>query len=290
MDLSIIIVSYNCSKLTAECVDSIYEKTRGVDFEVFVVDNASTDACRETFSADPRVKYIYSPENVGFGRANNLALAQTRGKYVLFLNPDTILRNDACGILCSFLDSHPEAGACGGNLFWPDGTPGPSFKRLRPGIRYELNTLLRDIPAKILYGKNMEFNHDGKPLEAAYIIGADLLVRKEVLDSVGGFNPAFFLYYEETELCHRIAKAGWKIYSVAEAEITHINGGVTGRRQTVEKKAQMLRSRNTYWNLTHSPFGAALAGSIWKLTVLSKKLFKPKDSAKWKDWDEYSKL
>lgn len=285
MELSIIIVSYNCSDLTANCIDSIYEKTSGVDFEVFVVDNASTDGCREKFIADSRVKYICSPQNEGFGRANNLALEQAKGKYVLFLNPDTVLRNDACGILCSFLDSNPGTGACGANLFWPDGTPGPSFKRRRPGIRYELNTLLRDIPFKIRYGKNTEFNHTGKAMEVAYIIGADLMVRREVLDKVGGFNPDFFLYYEETELCHRIAGAGWKIVSVPEAEIMHINGGVTGRRQTPQKKAMMLESRRKYWNLTHSKVGAAVAEAIWNVTVATKKMFCTKGSARWEEWN-----
>ena len=108
MDVSIIIVNYNTKELTAACINSIFQYTEGVEFEVILVDNASTDSSKAVFSQDPRVRYIYSDRNLGFGRANNLGIREATGRYLFFLNSDTILLNNAVKYFFDFCEKNPE--------------------------------------------------------------------------------------------------------------------------------------------------------------------------------------
>ena len=223
-DVSIIIVNYNTKDLTALCINSVFEKTLGLSFEVILVDNSSKDGSRELFNKDNRIIYIYSEENLGFGRANNLGLKIAQGRNVLFLNPDTILFNNAAKILSNFLDENQSVGACGGNLVDEEMRPALSFKRIFPGLMWECNNLLFHLPEKLYYGKSWFYNHTIDELDVAYISGADLMVRKDILDKVGSFSPDFFMYYEETDLCFRISRAGYKIKSIPSANIQHLEG------------------------------------------------------------------
>ena len=224
MDVSIIIVNYNTKDLTSQCIDSIYEKTQGVRFEIILVDNASTDGSKEVFEKDTRITYIYSDENLGFGRANNLGLSTTQGRNILFLNPDTILINNAIKLLSDYLDEHSCVGACGANLYDIDMGHALSYKRIFPGITSELSNLFFHIPEKIFFGKSWYHNFTSSPISTAYISGADLMIKKSILDKVGPFAPEFFMYYEETDLCFRIHKAGYKLISLPHAKIQHLEG------------------------------------------------------------------
>lgn len=248
MDVSVIIVNYNTLELTRACIDSLFQKTEGVSFEVILVDNASTDGSRELFSQDPRITYIYNDTNLGFGKANNVGLLTARGRNVLFLNSDTLLRNDAVTILCNYLDAHQDVGAVGGNLFDGAGHPVHSFHRYRPSVYGELNEALLGLPNRIRFGENAEFNHTGSPLEVKHITGADLMIPRTVLDQVGGgFNPGFFMYHEDTEFCWRIDKSGYKIVSVPQAEITHLVGSSSQGSQSRAKVDMFLNSRKIYY-------------------------------------------
>lgn len=276
LDVSVIIVNYNTLKLTDECICSVMEKTSGVSYEIILVDNASTDGSREFFSSDSRVRYIYNEENLGFGRANNKGLEIASGRNVLFLNPDTLLRNNAIKLLSDYLDCHPEAGACGGNLFLADGTPGMSFGRYLPSLYEELNLFFEGLPDKLLYGENFKFNHKGKPMNVGFISGADLMVRHNVLEAVGPFNPRFFLYYEETELCCRIHRSGKTVVSVPEAEIIHLDGGMkrrsASREAFLKHSAQMEKSRAIYYNLSYPAFYGTVAYSLRRMKCFLKSL------------------
>lgn len=250
--------------MTDECICSVIEKTSGISYEIILVDNASIDGSKEFFSKDKRVMYIYNDENLGFGKANNKGIEIAQGRNILFLNSDTLLRNNAITILSDFLDNHPDAGACGGNLFRTDGTPGMSFGRYFPSLHEELNVFFESIPDKIIYGKNTHFNHKGKNLKVGFISGADLMVKHSVLESVGYFDPSFFLYYEETELCLRINRFGKSIVSVPKAEIIHFEGGTTGSsyESKVKNWSQMEKSRAIFYNLSYSFFYKKCAYSI----------------------------
>lgn len=272
-DVSVIIVNFNTKELVSDCIESIFAQTEGVDFEVIVSDNGSTDGSRESFCGDGRINYVYNDGNLGFGRANNIGLLKATGRNVLFINSDTLLRGNAIKILSDFLDSCPDAGACGGNLFTRDGHANHSYMMFRPGIRAEL--------ARFFEIKGENFNHSGKPKRVGTISGADLMVRKSILDELGPFDERFFLYFEETELCARIHKAGFGLYSVPEAEITHF-GGATIRKEDKEKI--YLESRELYLRLTHSKAGKAMADAIWAATVCTRiviNAFNPVKREKW---------
>ena len=258
-DVSVIIVNYNTKGLVSDCLDSIFSKTVGLDFEVIVVDNASTDGSRELFQADGRIGYVYNETNLGFGRANNRGLEHVSGRNVLFLNSDTLIRGNAIKTLSDYLDSHPEAGACGANLFTREGRPNQSYMPFRPGIRAELMRFFEMKPEV--------FNNSGRAKPVGFISGADLMVRKAVLDEVGAFDERFFLFFEETELCARISAAGYRIVSVPEAEIVHF-GGASVKSEEKEKIYQA--SRKLYLSLTHSAFAAKVADAIWAATVYSR--------------------
>lgn len=251
MDVSIIIVNYNTRELTSQCLDSICRVTEGVSYEIILVDNASSDDSRECFQKDDRITYLYSEENLGFGRANNLGFAVARGRNILFLNPDTLLLNNAVKILSSVLDTSPEVGICGGNLFDAQMRPAMSFKRIFPGIMEELNNMLFHIPEKMRYGKSWYFNHTSEQMDVAYVSGADLMIRRSILEKVGPFSPGFFMYYEETDLCFRVYKAGYKIKSVPQAHIQHLEGrsfdtAVNVKRLTFSENGRKVFYKRNY--------------------------------------------
>lgn len=231
MDVSIIIVNYNTVNLTKSCIDSIFEKTDGIMFEVILVDNNSNDGSRDLFTKDNRITYIYNVKNLGFGQANNLGLTYAKGRNVLFLNSDTLLLNNAIKILSDYLDYNKEVGGCGGNLYYEDLSPNMSFVRHYPSLIWEVNALFHGIPARLLEYDNTMFNYSDKPCAVAYIWGADLMIKKELLDKYGAFDKDFFMYFEETELCHRLARYGYKIMSIPQAKIIHLNGKSTKQQK-----------------------------------------------------------
>ena len=210
--------------MTSECIDSVYQHTTGIDFEVILVDNASTDGSKDFFYGDKRIKYIYSEENLGFGKANNLGVKYASGRNVFFLNSDTLLMNNAIKLLSDYLDEHANCGICGGNLFNKDGEATYSYYRNYPSLfRYIFSSFANRLD-KWKYGVNAYHNHTGKDMEVCQISGADLMIKRKVIDELGCFNPVFFMYNEDTELCFRIVRNGHKVVSVPDAKIQHLCG------------------------------------------------------------------
>lgn len=266
IDVSIIIVNYNTLKMTKECIDSIYEKTRSIEFEVIVVDNASNDGSKFFFENDVRIKYYYIDENLGFGRANNEGVKHATGTYLFFLNSDTLLRNNAIQILFEYLESKYKVGVVGGNLFNAEGLPCISFERRYPGIVSDFNLFSKGILNKLSYGVNQRFNHLNHPINVAYISGADLMISKSLFTKAGGFLPDYFMYFEETDLCYRIHKYGYKIQSVPNAEIIHFEGGSQKKdiNAFTRKMEMFMKSRNIFMRKNHG----ALYYKIDKLLIL----------------------
>ncbi len=233
MDVSIILVNYNTEQLTLDCLHSIYKKTSGVEFEVFVVDNASlNDPSNAIKAAFPQVKLIKNQKNIGFGRANNIAIKQSSGKYVFLLNTDTALINNAVKVLFDFMEKYPQAGACGGNLFDDKMDPVHSFGFLKTPKSY----LFRLLGLRYLCKREKNDTNRGKLQQVGQIIGADLMLRKSVLDEVGIFDERFFLYFEESELQFRIQKAGYKIFYIPDAFIFHFEGGSSKRNKKFRRQ------------------------------------------------------
>lgn len=216
--VSIVIVNYNTEKLLDDCLISIYERTYGVDFEVIVVDNKSEENSLDyLIKKHPLVTFHYANQNLGFGKANNLGATLASGKYLFFLNPDTILISNAVAILANYLNSHPRVGICGGNMYRRDMTPVSSL--------YNIDFLTYEYKIILNIKRTSGFNYTKEPQEVLVIVGADLFIRKDIFDNLKGFDPDFFMYFEEVELCYRIRKYGYKVMSIPQAEIIHLQGG-----------------------------------------------------------------
>lgn len=262
MDVSIIIVNYNTSSLLNRCVESILEKVSNIDFEIIIVDNGSNDCDLFQIESD-RIRWINCGSNMGFGKANNIGVESAKGEKIFFLNPDTILINNAVKVLSDFLDNNPTCGACGGNLYDANLFPTHSFNRVFPGIIEELDQAFRRQLLKLVYGKSIMFNHSEIPIRVAFITGADLMVRKELFCNIGCFNPIFFMYYEDTELQYRITKSGAYIFNVPNARIIHLEG--KSYKLNLTRETQILISRKKYLSLTHSHFYNFIANFNYKL-------------------------
>lgn len=182
MDVSVIIVNYKTSRLLVDAINSVFDKTEGISFEVIVVDNHSQDDSERIVHEcyGNRVTYLPLAENVGFGRANNEGLRIARGRNILFLNPDTLLINNAIKILSGCLDNHPDTGAVGGNLYSPDGKPNVSFNRFFPSVFDETDQAMFRLLSRLRFGRNGLFNYTGRLLEVGFIVGADLMVPRKI--------------------------------------------------------------------------------------------------------------
>ena len=225
MDVSVIIINYNTLEITKDAINSILEKTKEINYEIILVDNASVDGSVEYFENNYKGKilFIKNTENLGFGRANNKGIEIAKGKYVFLLNSDTLLINNAIKILFDYMELNLKTGVCGGNLYNEKLLPTASYSKKMMGYKTEyLEAIINVFRIKILRRKGSYFNTKNKPKKVEIIIGADMFIRKEILKKVGNFDEDFFMYHEESELCFRILKNGYNIYSVPEAKIIHL--------------------------------------------------------------------
>jgi len=246
MDLSIIIVSWNVKDLLRNCLNSIYSEKEDFTFEIFAVDNASDDSTAEMVSKEfPSVHLITNTQNFGFSRANNQAIKLSKGRNILFLNPDTVVVLSALQKMVKFIDSDPQIGAVGCKLLNPDGTIQNRFARsfLTPlNQLYEIMMLHRLFPRSRIFGKAPFSYHDhNESREVDCISGACLMVKREVLDTIGLFDERYFLYAEDVDLSYRIKKAGWRLYHMSDAEVIHFSGGSTKKRKEVVFSSVLMR-------------------------------------------------
>ncbi len=258
MDVSIIIVNYNTKTITQDCINSIFEKTKDVSFEVILVDNHSTDGSVDVFSQDSRIVFIPLNENNGFGKANNLGLKKAIGKYVFFLNSDTYLLNNAIKEFYDFAEKHQKdnIGGIGCRLLKPDMSYCHSYA-VFPSFWGELWKPII-LPLSLMLGKPYKYldkpEHDEDVFAVGYVTGADLLVRKDVVDKYGAFDPDFFMYYEESEMQHRWTKSGYGSMIVSAPKIVHLEGASYGENHVVErnvkKDLQVMRSLLLYMKKT----------------------------------------
>ncbi len=267
MDLSVIIVNWNTKDLLCQCIDSLAHTVKKIDTEIFVVDNGSTDgsigAVREKF---PGVKMIENPVNLGFAKANNQALSISKGRYLLLLNPDTHVKDEAIPQMLSFMNAHAEAGVVGAQLLNSDGSKQNSIANF-PSLATELvnKSLLRWLFPEKFPGK--ETDYPG-PVEVDSVIGACMLVRREAMEQVGLLDEEFFLFLEETDWCSRMKKAGWKIYHIPQAEVLHFQGK-SAEAEKGKARIEYYRSRYHYFrkNRGSFQFSVLLIGLIIKLLV-----------------------
>ena len=256
-DLSVIIVNYNTGDFLVRCLDSVASQSK-VNSEVIVVDNASQDNSREEISKNyPWVKLITSRQNLGFAGANNKALNICKGKYIYYLNPDTEVRPGAFKCMIEYMDSHPEVGLAGTRLVNPDGSFQSSVEKQYPGERCakrELEELKGDI---------------------AWVMGASMIVRRDIIEALKGFDESFFLYGEDMDLCLRVRKAGSLIGYIHDAVVVHWGGQSERNSLPVEVWKKKFEAEFIFYSKHYTKIAiqaikrANLIQAYWRIITLS---------------------
>ncbi|NOX38767.1 MAG: glycosyltransferase [Calditrichaeota bacterium] len=230
--ISVVIVNYNVKEYLEQALISLQRALKTIPHEIFVVDNASVDGSvayiRKRF---PQVKLIESPVNLGFARANNLALKQVQGEYVVIINPDTVVQEDTFTQLLAFFEAHPDASAATCKIINPDGTFSVDCRHSIPTPMiafWKVVGLSRLFPRSRIFGQyNLTYLNPDETYTVPAISGSFMMIKKSVLDEVGYFDEQFFMYCEDIDLCHRINQAGHKIYYVPTTQIIHYKGEST---------------------------------------------------------------
>lgn len=274
IEVLVVIVNYRSAEFALRALASLARERAHPELSLsaVVVENASGDEARlargiaAQFSEFARL--VVSPVNGGFGAGNNLGLRSmhergARARYVHFLNPDTEIKAGAVLALARFLEQHPRAGVASGSFEYADGTPWPfAFRFPTPASELEAGCRLR-VVTRLLRGRSVTRAMGDEPEQIDWCPGASMMVRRTVLETVGSFDEAYFLYYEELDLCSRIKAAGWEIWYVPESRVMHVCGQSTGVTALGEAPRRLPRywfeSRRRYFVKHHGVAYTALA-------------------------------
>jgi GT2 family glycosyltransferase len=272
MDLSILVVNWNTRDLLVDCLQSVHDTLQGLQFELLVVDNASTDGSvamvREKF---PTVRLIENQENVGFARASNQAIDHSRGRYVMLLNSDARLMGDAAQQIVHFLDTHPRTGIVGARLISPEGDPQVAYGPL-PTLMSEVVSLLGMDKglASAASGPACGQTTAARPaLETGWVGGACLTARRQTLEEIGLLDEQFFMFSEEVDLCRRATSAGWDVVHLPWAEVIHVGAGSTG--PTSGRYLMLYQAKLRYFAKHHGALARrVLLWAMWLTTWLKR--------------------
>lgn len=245
--LSVIIVSYNVADLLRDCLVSVHA-SRGVDHEVWVVDNCSSDGSADMVRRDfPDVHVIESTRNGGYAYANNLALRQATGDYLLLLNPDTVVPPNALAEMVACMDDRPDVGLAGPKLVREDGSLDLACRRSFPSpvvSFYRMVGLSKRFPKSRRFGRyNLTYLDPDQETEVDSVVGAFMLVRRSAVEQVGFLDETFFLYGEDLDWAMRIKRAGWRAIYNPRVTVLHRKAGSSSgdiRRATMEFYRSML--------------------------------------------------
>jgi GT2 family glycosyltransferase/glycosyltransferase involved in cell wall biosynthesis len=282
-DLSIIILNWNVAGLLVECLRSLPSacSDRWAETEVIVVDNASTDDSIALVRAEfPHVQLISLPHNAGFSAGNNEGIRASKSRYILLLNPDTVCHPGSISRLCDYMDAHPSVGVAGPRLLNPDGSLQPSRRRF-PTFA---TALLESTPLQpffrdsaILSRFYMLNQPDDIAQPAGWLSGAALLCRRVMLAQCGLFDPGYFMFSEEMDLCRRAYDAGWEVVYLPDARITHFGGQSTGQA-VASRHINFNTSKTRYFRKHEGPF----AGNLLRIYLLSTYVVQSiSEGAKW---------
>ncbi|MCL6431731.1 MAG: glycosyltransferase family 2 protein, partial [Anaerolineae bacterium] len=261
-DLSVVVVNWNAAPLLRSCLESVRDESASVCLEVLVVDNASSDGSVGLIEAlFPEVRLIANPENLGFAAANNQAVRQASGRYILLLNPDTRLQPGALRTMVDYMDGHRAVGVLACQLLNADGSVQISCSRFPTlgTVAMDCLGLSRLFPGTRLFaGLKMTYWDHSDERDVDQPSGACLLIRREVWDEIGSLDERFFMYFEEVDFCYRAKKAGWGIRFTPAAQVIHYGGEST--RQNLDVRIVGLRKSLLRFFRKHYPG--------WRLTVL----------------------
>lgn len=255
IDLSIIIVSYNTKDFIRECLKSIRVTSKGFDYEIIVVDNVSSDGTSQMVKEEfPDVITIKSRKNLGFSKANNAGVEKSKGRYVLFLNPDTVVYKDSLFGMVKFMDEHKEAGAATCKLVMPGGRLDDAAHRGFPNPWNSLSYfsgLSKLFPSSKLFGGyNLGWMDLSKPHEIDACAGAFMMVRRQAGEKIGWWDEDYFFYGEDLEFCFRLKEIGWKIYFVPSVSVLHykgVSGGIKKVSKEITTANLETKKRSTNW-------------------------------------------
>lgn len=230
IDVSIIIVNYKTSNLVKDCIASVKEKSSLFTYEIIVVDNSvdEEELKKLKLLESDDIHIIDAKGNLGFGKANNLGTTIAEGKYLYFLNSDTLLINNAIYELKKFLDENNDTGIVGSNLYTKELKPNHCFIQSEKNIKSDKKTYnFISVLKKQIFKKRIDFNYTDKNKRIdGYVCGASLMIRKSLFDELGGFDKDIFMYAEESLLCYRcINEKHYKIYNIPSSKIIHFEGG-----------------------------------------------------------------
>lgn len=251
MNLSIIIVTWNAQDYLQKSLNSIYENTTGITFEVIVVDNASSDGSVEMIKSKfPFVNLIENKRNLGFGSANNQGIRISKGKYILILNPDTCTLPGTLEKMVRFMDENKNVGILGCKILESDDSISTSVRRF-PTLYTEIIRLLMSKRKSLTEFMPTSFDYN-KTSKVDSLSGCCLLIRKEVLERSGLFDEDFFLYAEDIDLCYRIKQAGYQIYYFPDASIIHYEGRSAAKAK-FKLSVEAYRTMHQFFKKHYSP-------------------------------------
>mgnify|MGYP000380341556 CR=1 FL=1 len=241
VDVSVIIVNYNVRVFLETCLRSLERALSGLKSEIIVVDNASDDGSVEMLRQKfPTVKVIVNEKNIGFSAANNKGLKEASGKYLLLLNPDTIVQEDTVRTMYDFMENEQQAGLAGCKILNPDGSLQLACRRSfpTPWVAFtKIMGLSNLFPMSKIFGRyNLAYLDPDKSYEVDSVSGSFMFIRRSTLDQIGGLDEKFFMYGEDLDLCYRIKKAGWKIFYIHSTRVIHYKGESVRRSDIDEVK------------------------------------------------------
>ena len=281
MTISIVIVNWNVKDLLRDCLQSIFGSDIDAPPEVIVVDNASADGSAAMVRAEfPQVTLIASDENLGFAGGSNLGVSRATGDFIFLLNPDTRLHPDTLRLLRDYLSAHPAVGVVAPQLLWSDGSIQSSRRRFpTPATMLWESTLLEQWFPHNRTAARYRFEDipPAEPLTVDWAVGAALFLRREVWAQVGGLDESFFMYFEETDWCRRVADAGWQIHYLPAAKVVHFEGQSSG--QVVSARA--IRFNRSKIRYAEKWFGRRQAWAIRQFLRLTTAIQWATESAKW---------
>lgn len=266
MNLSIIIVNWKSVEYLQTCIRSIYDQDYSISYEIVVIDNASFDGCDKMLSNQfPKVRFIQSKTNLGFAGANNEAFCYSTGLIVCFLNPDTIIHNNALQTLYDALIATPNAGAVGARLFNRDETVQTSCVMSFPTIlnqALDLEVFRRIFPKSSLFGIKALFTDKNYPQEVEALSGACIMVKRIIFEQTGMFSYDYFMYAEDLDLCYKIRASGARVLYINTAQIVHLGGGSSNNLKNRLFGAILMRESNYLFLRKFKGMHYALAARI----------------------------
>ena len=261
--LSILIVNWHAARFLKPCLASIYAHVQGLAFEVIVIDNGSFDGSAALISSEfPDVRFVQSHTNLGFAQANNLAFSHARGEYILLLNPDTELMDDAVTAMLGYLTSVRQVGAVGCCLLNSDYTVQWKYVQAFPTLVNQLlaiESLQRAFPQWRMWGLRPVLDYDGTPSDVDVLAGSCLMLKRAVFEQIGLFDSQYYMYGDDVDLCYRLRKAGYSIRYLGSKKIVHHGGASAAFREETEFATVMQReSRLKFFRKTHGETYAQL--------------------------------